>query len=325
MYVQTLVSQEQFRELSKQVQTALSQQKGAGYRFELLAFFLRLGIYFVGMALFSLGGWFFHGLGLVVASFGFYAVAISGTHQTRHGCFQASDRSNRAWAYFFSDFWSGHSNVWWHHRHTLVHHTQTNIPCKEPSLFYYPWIKPVVYFFIAPFFVNAWLFVNSVKFLSKQPRRLFIYLIVQALGWAFHVFAFALFVSLPWAILYTIVTRALFAPLFMHIAVFNHIGLPELDRKPAWIAHQSITTRNLKPHVLLSLFGGNAFIECHIEHHLFPNVSNHLLGKIHPIVRSLLKEHGYTYTEEGYLSCLKECLKSYHQIFQRNPIHVIEL
>jgi fatty acid desaturase len=325
MHVQTLVSQEQFRELSKRVQIVLSHQKKRGYRFELLAFFVRLGLYACGILLFSFGGWLFQLIGLVLASFGFYAVAITGTHETRHGCFQQSERLNRLWAYFFSDFWSGQSNVWWHHRHTLVHHTQTNIPSKEPSLFYYPWIKPFVYFFIAPFFVNGWLFVNSVKFLKSQPGPLLTYLLLQTLGWLFHIWVFALFVSWPLAIVFAVLMRALFAPLFMHIAVFNHIGLPELDRKPAWLPHQSITTRNLKPHILLTLFGGNAFIECHIEHHLFPNISNHLLGKIHPIVRSFLKEQGYAYTEEGYISCLNYCLKSYHQIFQRSPIHVIEL
>lgn len=325
MHVQTLVSQEHFRELSKRVQQIVVGEKQRGYRYEMMNFLLRFGMYLLGIVLFALGGWFFHTLGLILASFGFYAVAITGTHETRHGCFQGTDRANRAWAYFFSDFWSGQSNIWWHHRHVVVHHTQTNIPSKEPSLFYYPWIQPFVYFFIAPFFVNGWLFVNSIKNLRSQASLLVIYLVVQALGWVFHVSVFVLFVSWPWAILCAVIMRALFAPAFMHIAIFNHIGLPELDRKPAWLPHQTVTTRNLKRNIWLDVFGGNAFIECHVEHHLFPNVSNHLLAKIRPTVREFLRKHGYEYIEEGYLACLKNCFKNYHKIFQRNPIEVVEL
>lgn len=325
MQVQTLLSQEHFRELSKRIQGILSNEKQRGYRYEMFTFLLRFGIYLLGMLIFAMGGWGLRVLGLLVASFGFYAVAITGTHETRHGCFQGTDRANRLWAYFFSDFWAGQSNQWWHYRHVVVHHTQTNIPSKEPSLFYYPWIRPFVYFFIAPFFVNVWLFTNSVTYLRSRPKDLARYLFVQSFGWAFHVAVFAFMVPLPWAIVCAVLMRAGFAPAFMHIAVFNHIGLPELDRKPAWLPHQTVTTRNLKRNLVLDMIGGNAFIECHVEHHLFPNVSNHLLAKIRPTVRQFLHERGYTYTEEGYFACLKHCLANYHKIFQRNPIQVIEL
>ncbi len=326
MQVQTLLSQEHFRELSKKCQGILLGERTKGYRYEMIYFILRLLIYVVAMAIFSLNGFVFKILGVMVASFAFYAVAITGTHETRHGCFRASDKANRLWAYFFSDFWAGQSNKWWHRRHVVVHHTQTNVPSKEPSLFYYPWIQPFIYFFIAPFFVNVWLFTNSVKYLWVNKMDLTKYLLVQALGWMFHIAIFAFFIPLPWAVVCTILMRAGFAPTFMHIAVFNHIGLPELDRKPtAWLPHQTVTTRNLHKNILLDIIGGNAFIECHVEHHLFPNASNYLLAKIRPTVRAFLKEHHYDYIEEGYVSCLKNSLKNYHTIFQRNPIQVIEL
>lgn len=69
--------------------------------------------------------------------------------------------------------------------------------------------------------------------------------------------------------------------------------------------------------------GGNAFIECHIEHHLFPKLSNRMLAKIRPIVVQHLKDEGYQYIEETYRQCLKNCLKNYHTIFKSSPLETV--
>jgi fatty acid desaturase 6 len=111
------------------------------------------------------------------------------------------------------------------------------------------------------------------------------------------------------------VMRSLFGPLFMHIAVFNHIGL---DNPPAvlpWLPRQNETTRNVKPTLILTGLAGNAFLQCHIEHHLFPSFSHHLLKEVSPVVRQFMDEKGYKYRNESYWWCLKNCLEHYHEIF----------
>ena len=114
--------------------------------------------------------------------------------------------------------------------------------------------------------------------------------------------------------------RSLFSPIFMHLAVFNHIGLDNPPQLLPWLPRQDATTRNIKPSWLLNGMGGNAFLECHLEHHLFPSLSNHLLAKIRPTVRAFLTEKGYQYREETYVSCLKNCLKHYHALFENRPL-----
>lgn len=114
--------------------------------------------------------------------------------------------------------------------------------------------------------------------------------------------------------------RSLFAPLFVHLAVFNHIDLENPKTKLPWIKHQTNTTRNLKRNWFLSGLGGSAFVECHVEHHLFPKLSNRMLLKIRPIVNKYLLKEGYAYFEETYFNCLKNCIKYYDEIFQGTKV-----
>ena len=183
------------------------------------------------------------------------------------------------------------------------------------DVFYYPGVNKYVYFFIVPYLVIFWLILNSVKFLWGKWGKLFFYLIVMMLGWVFYITLFSLVVSIEYAVLATFLMRTIFAPVFMHLAIFNHIGLDEPKKRLSWIPHQTKTTRNLKGNWFLKGIGGNAFVECHLEHHLFPNISNKMLAKIRPIVKRYLERKGYMYTDEGYFKVLSRCLKDYDKTF----------
>ena len=143
------------------------------------------------------------------------------------------------------------------------------------------------------------------------------------MGWIFHASIFYLINhSITWAIIDTLIMRSLFAPLFVHLAVFNHIGLENPATQLPWLPHQTKTTRNIKFNWFLNGIGGNAFVNCHIEHHLFPKLSNKMLGKIRPTVLRFLKKEGYDYYEIGYWQCLRNCIKYYHEIFSGIKVEI---
>lgn len=281
---------------------------------ELAVFALRVALFCAGYALCARGGWSLAG-GIGVMAYAYYGIAITGVHEASHRAFVGSTAGNRRWLHFFSDFWSAQSGDWWHHRHVILHHAHTNVVEKDPPLFVYPWLDKYLYFFVTPFLVSFWLVWHSAAHLRAKGRGLGLYLVLAASGWAFHVALFRRY--LPWgpALLAAFVMRSLLAPVFMHLAVFNHIGLDFPRARSAWLPHQTRTTRNLKAHWFLSGMGGNAFVECHLEHHLFPALSNRLLAEVRPIVREHLAKAGYDYVEEGYWSCLRRSLASYDAFF----------
>ena len=284
---------------------------------ELLTFGTRLVLFTLGFFIFSLHGIIPKTTGIFILSYAYYGIAITGTHETRHTSFVRSLGWNRVWAFFFSDFWASQSNEWWHYRHVVKHHNYTNIPGKEAANFYYPWLNKYLYFFVIPYLVLFWLIGNSIYYLAhtKNWRELSLYIMCMIAGWIFQIWLFSLLLPLSTAILAVIVMRMIFAPVFMHIAVFNHIGLEDPPTRPPWLPHQTKTTRNLRRHWFLTGMGGNAFIESHLEHHLFPTLSNSVLWRIRPQVKSYLEKNGYRYVEEGYWQVLGDCLRNYESYF----------
>ncbi len=321
MEIEDLLSKKNFQLLSKEIQEVLNNQTWFQlHGFEWLFFLLRSIAFAAIFVCFALTDGWLRLLTLIPLSYLYYGIGITGTHETSHRAFTKSVRWNKIWSYFFSDFWASQSSAWWYNRHVKIHHAFTNIPSKEEMDFLYPWLNKYIFFFVAPYLVLGWLIVNSVRFLWGKWGEFIKFTTCMLLGIAFHLGLFLLFVPLPEALLYFFIMRSLFSPVFVHIATFNHIGLENPDIKPPWLPHQTRTTRNLKPHWFLTGMGGNAFIDCHIEHHLFPSISNRMLAKIRPITVKFLKREGYKYVEETYRSCLAYCLRNYKYIFQQGPV-----
>ena len=62
----------------------------------------------------------------------------------------------------------------------------------------------------------------------------------------------------------------------------QHIGLPMFaaDRKPKRIHLMSLGVLNLPRNVLLDWSFGHSLISCHVEHHLFPSLSDNMCLKV---------------------------------------------
>ncbi len=322
-HVRDLFSEKNFIELSKEVRNLVSTQSWwSRHGQEWVALFARLALFALGYGIFTVPGAIFKIIGIVILSYAYYGIGITATHETSHLAFTKSPHLNRILSYIFSDFWCAQSSLWWHHRHVQVHHVYPNVPSKEKKQFYYPWLHKYVYFFITPFLVQFWLVAHSVIFLKGKWKAMAIYSILGLAGWLLPIYLFSLVVSVPAAIGYAFIMRSLFAPLFLHLSVFNHLGLENPATRLPWLPHQTKTTRNLRPHWILVGMGGNALVDCHIEHHLYPGLSNHILGKIRPIIKKYLQKEGYQYAEEGYWSCLKNCLHYYSEVFATTQVDI---
>ncbi|MGE3279282.1 MAG: fatty acid desaturase [Candidatus Altimarinota bacterium] len=320
------LSPDDFKELSKDIREVM--QKLNWYEthgIEWVKAGLKFLLFFGGWLIFALPHLAFQILGITIMSYAFTSIGISGIHEASHQSMAKSRRWNLFAAYFFTEFWVSKSHDWWRWRHVETHHPHTNVINKEPMLFYVPWFHKYVYFFLMPYVVVPWIIASSIWHLRKNPIELLIYLSISTLGYLSQASLF-LILGYSWGIslLLVFVMRSIFAPLFLHIAVFNHIGLPYFDAepRPEWMTLQSKTTRNIKPNWFLKILGGNAFLDGHIEHHLFPHLSNHAISKVREKIVTFLKKRGYEYREEGYVSCLRQCLKHYHLIFDelRHPL-----
>lgn len=314
------ISPQGFARLSKEVNLVVKEYNWFGqYGFEWLTLAFRLGVFaliFWFMAQSRI--WFF--VGFPFLSYLFFGIAITGMHQSRHNGYTKSVRANKINSYIFGDFWSGESSEWWYAHHVQDHHVYTNIYGKDEDYFAFPWINRYLYLFIVPYVAVPGLIWGSFKFLWGKFSKFAWYTILVISGIIFQAWLFNLILhSWSWSLVAVFALRSLYTPVFLHLALFNHIGLEKLMAKIPWLPHQSKTTRNVKPNWFLVGMGGNAFVHRHIEHHLFPSLPNRMLNKIMPLVREALAREGYTYIEDSYTRCLQMCIKYYKELFSKGP------
>lgn len=284
--------------------------------YELLFIGLRLGLYGLGAALFFIDDLLVKALAVLVMSYAYFGIVITGTHEARHNSLVDSARGNRLLGYLFADALTGQSADWWHQRHVKEHHLWTNIREHDPPLYIFPWMNRYVYFFVVPWVIQLWLLVNSFQF-ERARGGLLRWSSLFVAGYVLQAWPLALELGWPAGLGMCYVVRHTLSPLFMHLAVFNHIGLEFPEERGEWVAHQLRTTRNLRWNWFLAGFGGNAFLNTHIEHHVFPQLSNHELSAARTVLIEYAEANGIEYREEGYLEVLRQCLDGYEALMEQ--------
>jgi fatty acid desaturase len=79
----------------------------------------------------------------------------------------------------------------------------------------------------------------------------------------------------------------------------NGMAVYNADERPDFWKLQVTTTRNVTSNLFVDWFCGG--LQYQVDHHLFPSLPRHNLGKAHQLVRSFCKEQGVTYHEAGML------------------------
>lgn len=123
------------------------------------------------------------------------------------------------------------------------------------------------------------------------------------------------------AILFLLAYRALTSLSYIHINIFQHIGLPmyTLEDRPAKLYQMSTGVLNLYGNPILNWIMGHTLVFCHIEHHLFPSLSDNMALKVRPIVKQFLLDNGLPYHEKPYMERLSYFVDKYEELMVKAP------
>ncbi|XP_030195240.1 fatty acid desaturase 6 [Gadus morhua] len=254
------------------------------------------------------------------------ALTIKGAHLASHGSLSGSQAGADFWASFFIEICSSFPARAGVHGHIKMHHAHTNIiGLGDSSVWKVPCLPRSVYLFLAPLGLPV---ITPLVALGELRNHSVFYALrtVLYISLGFYSQYWLLlnvsgFQSPSGALMCMMVCRAMFSLPYIHVNVFQHIGLPMFSAKqrPKRIFQMTHGVLNLPRNPLLDLVFGHSLISCHVEHHLFPFLSDHMCLKIKPIVSSYLKAKKLPYQEDRYLSRLRIIFDRYQELMVFAP------
>ncbi|XP_076008420.1 fatty acid desaturase 6 [Genypterus blacodes] len=268
--------------------------------------------------------WFSLGMLLMGVSHGF--LSIKGTHLASHGSLSESQSWAKFWAIFFIEICGSFSAQTGVQGHIKMHHAHTNIiGMGDSSVWKAPFLSRTMYLFIAPLAVpiitplvalvrlrehSAFLAVRTVLMVTLGLYSQY-WLLINVSG----------FRSPHTALLCMLICRAMFCMPYIHVNIFQHIGLPMFSPtgRPKRIYQMTHGVLNLPRNPLLDWMFGHSLINCHVEHHLFPFLSDNMCLKVKPIVSKYLTDKKLPYQEDSYLSRLRLFFHKYQELMVFAP------
>ncbi|XP_064251771.1 fatty acid desaturase 6 [Passer domesticus] len=255
-----------------------------------------------------------------------HTLTVKGSHLASHNALTESKSWSKVWAVFFIELCSAFTVEQATYNHVKIHHGYTNIiGLGDSSTWKLPFLNRYVYMFMAPLAVPILTPLVALDLLRNVEWKAALRtLCCMFLGFYCH-YWLLLHVSgfqSPWsALLCMLVTRSLLAHPYIHVNIFQHIGLPMFaaERKPKRIHLMSLGVLNLPRNPLLDWSFGHSLISCHVEHHLFPSLSDNMCLKIKPVVSQYLKQKKLPYNEDSYSSRLWLFLQRYEELMVHAP------
>lgn len=251
-------------------------------------------------------------------------LSIKGGHLAAHKAAVQSAPLNRAMAFFFSDMCGTFPSDAAYSMHIKEHHGYTNIMgIGDSSTWRVPVVPAYLYMFVMPLLVPVLTPLVSLASLWGQWFRLGRFLCFASLGLFFNFYLFTQVAGFTFwqSLCLTLVSRGVLSIPYIHVNVFQHIGLPmyTLKDKPKKIYQMSTGVLNLARNPLLDYCFGHSIISAHIEHHLFPKLSDQQCLRVRPIVRHFLTSRGMAYNEADYGERVGVFLTKYRDLMQLAP------
>ncbi|XP_014457412.2 fatty acid desaturase 6 isoform X2 [Alligator mississippiensis] len=265
-------------------------------------------------------------LGIFILGIVHYTVAVKATHLASHNALMESKTWGKVWAIFFIEVCSAFTVEQGIYNHVKIHHAYTNvIGLGDSSSWKLPFLNRYVYMFIAPIAIPiltplvALDLLRNVKLATALRTVCCMFLGLYSHYWL--LLNVSGFQSVWSALLCMLMTRSLLAHPFLHVNIFQHIGLPmfSVDKKPKRIHLMSLGVLNLPRNILLDWSFGHSLISCHVEHHLFPHLSDNMCLKVKPIVSQYLKKKQLSYNEDTYMSRFRLFLQNYEKLMVYAP------
>lgn len=264
-------------------------------------------------------------LGLLIMGFAHAAITVKGTHLASHGALSESPAWTDFWAVFFIEVCGSFSARAGVQAHVKMHHAHTNvIGLGDSSTWKIPFLPRSVYLFIAPLAVPIITPIVALGQLKGQSVFQIVRTIVCVFVGFFSQYYLLRSVSgLSWSssLIVMHLCRAMFSLPYIHVNIFQHIGLPMFSAtsRPKRIYQMAHGVLNLPRNPLLDWTFGHSLINCHVEHHLFPFLSDNMCLKVKPIVCEYLQEKKLPYQEDAYLSRLRLFFNNYQQLMVFAP------
>ena len=229
---------------------------------------------------------------------------------------------NNVLSAFCTEIWGGFTCVGGHEIHIQYHHPYTNvIGLGDSSSWKAPSLGRVNYLFFAPLFLSVIFTPFSLTLISG--KALFLFICRSSLGYAlnFCMFYYGAGFSVLGAVVCLFSVRVLLSIPYIHVNIFQHIGLPmyDVNKRPKRLQQMAWSVLNLPRNPVLDYCFGHAIVSCHVEHHLFPQLSDNMCLKVKPLVSSYLKSHGLPYNEDTYMSRLKKFYDEYEELMVQLP------
>ncbi|KAH0629463.1 hypothetical protein JD844_011541 [Phrynosoma platyrhinos] len=265
-------------------------------------------------------------LGVAILGVAHHTITVKGSHMASHNALAESKSWGKLWAIFFIEVCSSFTAEQGIYNHVKMHHGYTNvIGLGDSSTWKLPFLNCYIYMFIAPLAVPIITPLVAIGLLKevewKTAIRTLFCMFVGLYSHYWLLLNISEFQSMWSALSCMLITRSLLAHPYIHVNIFQHIGLPmfSADKKPKRIHMMTLGVLNLPRNPLLDWSFGHSLISCHVEHHLFPTLSDNMCLKIKPVVSQYLKEKKLPYNEESYWSRLKLFLDKYEELMVHAP------
>lgn len=265
-------------------------------------------------------------LGVTILGLCHYTLTVKGSHLAIHGALTESKRWSKIWALFFVEVCTAFTAEYGRYGHVKMHHGYTNVlGLGDSSTWRLPFLNRYVYMFLAPFLIPIITPLVAVERLRKvelrAALRTFGLILLGLYSHYWLLLNVSGFKSPGSALACMLLTRSLLAHPYLHVNIFQHIGLPMFsqDKKPRRIHMMSLGVLNLPRLPVLDWAFGHSIISCHVEHHLFPQLSDNMCLKVKPVVSQFLHEKQLPYNEDSYLARFWLFLSRYEELMVQAP------
>ncbi|KAL2764667.1 fatty acid desaturase 6, partial [Daubentonia madagascariensis] len=264
--------------------------------------------------------------GITILGVCHYTLTVKGSHLATHGALTESKRWSKIWLLFFVEVCTAFTAECAKHGHVKMHHGYTNVVgLGDSSTWRLPCLNRYIYMFLAPLLLPIMTPLVAVERLRQVELRTALRTLgLISLGLYSHYWLLlnvSGFKSPSSALVCMFLIRSLLAHPYLHVNIFQHIGLPMFsrDHKPRRIHMMSLGVLNLARLPLLDWAFGHSIVSCHVEHHLFPGLSDNMCLKVKPVVSQFLHEKQLPYNEDTYLARFRLFLHRYEEFMVQAP------
>ncbi|KAI8735453.1 fatty acid desaturase 6 [Biomphalaria glabrata] len=263
--------------------------------------------------------------GIFVLGLSHSSITVKSAHMAAHGAFSSSNICNRVLSFVCTDFIGTFSADVGYSIHVKCHHPHTNIiGLGDSSTFRASFVPSVLYMFVTPLLMPVLTPAVAMKeIMSKSALCIARHIFIAYIGLIFHIYLLmsisGLHISLALAVIF--LSRDVLAIPYIHVNIFQHIGLPMYSQqhRPKKIYQMTTGVLNLPRNPILDFCFGHGIISCHTEHHLFPSLSDNMCLKIQPVVFKFCQEHDLPYHTDTYYGRVWHFLSNYKQLMVDSP------